>query len=1039
MQDEEYAIGIDLGTTFSVAAVLRDDKVEIIPNEITGNTTPSVVSFVENGILVGEQTLNQFIKNPKKTIYSIKRLMGKNYDDKEVIDDIKSNFWTYDVVKQKSGNRPMIKIDNENGKTDYYFPEQISKFILEKIVESARNYLKQPVRKAVITVPAYFNDAQRNATKLSAIQAGLEVLRIINEPTAASLAYGLDKKLPKKEKLRLTTISNYGDSLPAPLGSIYIENEEEIDQDDEEKLIIVFDLGGGTFDVTLLEIEDQEVFDIIATSGDSHLGGDDFDKRIMDYCLKVFSNRLNIPENEIRKDTKAINRLRIACEKAKRKLSYDEEAIIEIDDFYNKELLYYKLKREMFENICQDLFNKLIGPIDKVLELSNKTTSDIKEIVFVGGSTRIPKIKEMIHNYFFDVNINDSINPDEAVAYGAAIQAAKLMKQGTDILNNVILMDITPFSLGTDIRNDSPNIEIKNKGLLMSVIIPKGTKLPFKNMQRYETVNDNQEMVKIGIYEGEKKYIKDNHLQGEFTLTNLPKRPKGQVKVEVTFSIDENGILTVTAEETSQGIKNTIQIVNDKGLNVNEIIKEINISNMSLISIDNENEVKNYKKCINDYIKYYAESYNNEEKYKYIQNLSKILIKFIDTFDKIGNDTLGNKYFLYIKALFETYRKRLQLLSAFTDDNLEEIPQICKKFLQILSTFKNTDYKSYIELLYLFDIPLSKNDKKETIKIQNKITELRERILFDLVTYVIELIEEKAEKILSSVDLKLSKYNSKYLFQNCIQISELFIKSERDLAKYYQIRERHNNCLENCKNKIKEINANSLFEIDRTKQSGILFDNGENIEREELLIILDNYREALHNMIEINDNEYKAILLANIVKINYEYLKNDNYVGLKKMAEESLSLAKTINKNLKELKWYQEISQILEELRKKSENMEKMAQDNFEKKCKNEKKYIFDEIENYRKKSNIEFIEFILEKYPPKINPLRKNKTAQEEFNHNKKRFIQKLFQRYHPDNLGLLKNTDEEKLKYSIYHTISLELNSINNALNPSNIILEE
>ena len=287
--------------------------------------------------------------------------------------------------------------------------------------------------------------------------------------------------------------------------------------------------------------------------------------------------------------------------------------------------------------------------------------------------------------------------------------------------------------------------------------------------------------------------------------------------------------------------------------------------------------------------------------------------------------------------------------------------------------------------------------------------------------------------------MKLSKYNSKYLFQNCIQISELFIKSERDLAKYYQIRERHNNCLEKCKNKIKEINANSLFEIDRTKQSGILFDNGENIEREELLIILDNYREAFHNMIEINDNEYKAILLANIVKINYEYLKNDNYVGLKKMTEESLALAKTINKNLKELKWYQEISQILEELRKKSENMEKMAQDNFEKKCKNEKKYIFDEIENYRKKSNIEFIEFILEKYPPKINPLRKNKTAQEEFNHNKKRFIQKLFQRYHPDNLGLLKNTDEEKLKYSIYHTISLELNSINNALNPSNIILEE
>ena len=447
--DEELAIGIDLGTTFSCIAVLRNNKVEIIPNEEGENITPSVVTFTNEGVLVGEQTLNQLIRNPKKTIYSIKRLMGRKFDDKEVVNDIQSNFWTYDIVKQESGDRPLIKIPKDNNMYDLYYPEQISKFILEKLIRSASNYLNQPIKKAVITVPAYFNDSQRSATKLAAKQAGIEVLRIINEPTAASLAYGLDKKLSNNENLRLSTVPSYNDSVPAPLNKNLTEEDE--DENNDEKIIIVFDLGGGTFDVTLLIIEEDEIFDVLATNGDSHLGGDDFDKRIMDYCLQKFCSQLNVDENEIRKDTRAMNRLKIASEKAKIKLSFDEEACIYLDDFYNKELLQIKLKRKDFENICDDLFKKLIDPLNKVLKDAQKGVSEIKEIVFVGGSTRIPKIKELIHNYFFDININDSINPDEAVAYGAAIQAAKLMQQGNDILTDVILMDIIPFPLGTDV------------------------------------------------------------------------------------------------------------------------------------------------------------------------------------------------------------------------------------------------------------------------------------------------------------------------------------------------------------------------------------------------------------------------------------------------------------------------------------------------------------------------------------------------------------------------------------------------------------
>ena len=1029
MADEELAIGIDLGTTYSCVAVLRNDKVEIIPNELGENITPSVVSFTDEGVLVGEQTLNHLIKNPKKTIYSIKRLMGRNYKDLEVQNDIKSHFWNFDIVSQKQSERPLIKIEDEkHNLTTYYFPEQISKFILEKLVQSARNYLNQPVRKAVITVPAYFNDAQRNATKLSANEAGLEVLRIINEPTAASLAYGLDIKLLND------SITGSIFDINKELNRENLKNEKN-NGDEDEKLIIVFDLGGGTFDVTLLKIEEQEIFDVIATSGDSHLGGDDFNKKIMDYCLKEFCSKLKLNENNIKNDTRAMNRLKIAAEKAKIKLSSDLETTIDIDEFYNNELLHIKISRVFFEQLCDDLFKKLIIPLDKIMNDSNKGFSDINEIVFVGGSTRIPKIKELVNNYFIDVHINDTINPDETVAYGAAIQAAKLMKQGNDILNDVILMDITPFSLGINIANKSHDLNIKNKGSLMSIVIPRGTKIPVQKTNRYQTSHDYQEIISIGVYEGDNKYVKDNHFLGEFKLVDLPKKKEGEVKDDVTFDIDSNGILTVSAVETSQGINNSIKIINDKGFKKDEIIENINNTFTPLINNDNK-IIKNYKKEMSDYYKFYIETYSKIEKAKYLYNFSETLVNFLDTFEKDGNDTLGNKYFLYIKVLFDSYKALIQLKAIIDDNEKNKIISNSKKFLETLSTFKNTNYTNYVELLSFYSIPLSMKEKKESIETQNKIIDYRNYILFDLVTLVIELIEQKAEKILEN-NLKYSRYNSRYLFQNCLLISELFIKSERDLAKYAQIRNRHNDCIEKCKSEIKKINANSIIEIDKIKQSGKLIENGENMDREELLIILDNYRQALQNLQGVNDNESEAIILANIVKINYKYLNSENFSELRIMAEQSVALAKSTNKNVEQYKWYLEISNILKELRKRFEDKERYEQENFENKYKKEKKQIFDEIKEYRKKSNVEFIEFILQKYPPKKSPLKKNKTVREQWNENSKALVERLSARYNPDNYP--KNTEQEKLYYTIYHSISTEINAILSELMPNRISLKE
>ena len=958
MEDDELAIGIYIGETNSCAAVLRNGKVDIIPNELGQRLTPSIVSFDnENRILVGEHSLNNLIRNPKKTIYGIKRIIGKNFH--EVQEESIKNIWSFDIIgmdKNNKNKRPAIKIDNKL--SYFYYPEEIYSLILRKLILSAKIYLEQPIKKVVLTVPSYFNENQRKATKLAAEMAGLCVLRIINEPTAAFLAYGLDKKLDKT----ILDINNVFNSEEQRN-----KNKDENSEKKKKNFIVVFDLGGRTFDLTLLEIEDKETFNTFYSCGDFFLGGNDFDQRIIDYCLNEFCTKLNIDLSEIKKNTEAINRLKNSAVNAKIRLSSEKETSIDIDDFYKNETLHIKLTINLFEDLCNDLFNRIYNFLEKILDKCPNSIDSVKEVIIVGGATRIPRLKEIVKNFFFDIDICDSINPDEAKAYGAAIKAAELNKQGEDILNDSLLMGITPLSLGINIKNE--NEKIKNKGDLMSVVIPKGARIPYLNKIKYNTTLDFQETMSIGVYEGENRYVNDNHFLGKLNLLNLPK--KKVAEIEVSFMIDENGILTVRASETSQGMKNEF--------------------------------------VMNHYYGYYHNSLNLKDKYENIYNFGETLVAFLNTFEKEGNNTLGNKYFLYIKVLFESYRILIQLISLINDNDIKLIIDNSKHFLDILSTFENIDYNHYIRLLSLFVIDLSLEEKKEPFEKQKQINKIRNNILNELAIFVMELIQKKAELFLSN-NCNSYRYNAKNLFQNCIKVSELFIKFENNLKGNLELKKRHHKCIEKCNLEIKKINVNSIMNLDKLKSFDGLVDYKEYMNREQLLLLLDNFRNVIQNFKGFDDPISEAKILGNIVKIKYIFLLNTNYNELIKLAESSVSLAKSVNQNLEKCKWYLEISSILQELRK---NLEDYLEN-----------FVFDKINKYRQKSLVKFIEFILKEHPPINNPLKKIQSVRDALNQNGKHFIEMLSARYNLDNYP--KNTKEEKIRYSIMQAISIEINQI-------------
>ena len=1044
--EDEYAIGLDLGTTFSCIGVYRNGWVEIIPNRNGEKITPSVVIISnDEKILVGEETTDFLVQNYDSCIYEVKRLIGKEIDDKE-LDKIQKRLPFTIVRPHGKGNLPEIKIKN-NGKTMTYTPVEISSYIIKKMVFNAEKYLNKKISKLVITVPANFTDSQRALTRQAAEALKLKVLRIINEPTAAALAYGFDEK------------KNLNSN------------------------ILIFDLGGGTFDVSILSLKKDEKdnstsFEVLGTAGDTNLGGEDFDNALVEIVLRKIENKADA--ERIRADKKALKKLKVACENTKKILSISDKANICINDVMKDLDIIEIIYRNEFESECQPLFNKLIPPIEKAMQMAYEKKGKaeemkIDEVILVGGSTRIPKVKDIVKNYFPNSRINDTINPDEAIAYGATIAAEKMLHNKDDTIKNFSLLDITPISLGTNVQNKDPNPEIQKEGNRMNVIIKRGTHIPVSNYKTYSTVVDNQDSMSINIYEGEKKYVKYNHLLKKSTINGLTKRPKGKTKVVIKFDIDVNGILNVEAKEEStdgNGQVLNLMIKNDEISLTNKEMEELKKKMQTLLdkigekgkenkndyinikgilkkykdAFDKCNQAKKNKKKKNDDEE--DEDEEEDERIIYIKNYYTTLEEFINKFDKnFDNETVLYKFYLYIKDLFERYLDALKLdldkgdkkhifgkINEYIQIFIDKSSGYLNELLEVLSGLKKVKNKVKFYQIIVFVIGKLNELGKNCIISDKPFCKYHSLMYFELshsyfekyfpkksdteppsgTTTTIEEEDRENMAVLGEKELGILKNESKSCLEYINDIkSGAILLCEEFLKKNTLI-----------KNEI--IQSSDRGITSQVKQHNIA--NLDRMNRDNRKIFLANY-EKLLSQIQITDDFTKkeAICIANIIKICYSI--SEDFASKTRYLLYLAKRCETIVEHLqldKNEDWYKEFNELYTKL-KVFEPKEQVYQELLTE-MKDKYPDVFKNLDdNFRKLAPQKFIKYILETHPYKDY----EKDKDRDFGTVNPDLLLFLLKKYLPDNYNYTANKEESKLKHCIVQEISKKLNSLYTNIN--------
>ena len=1017
--EDEYAIGLDLGTTFSCIGVYRNGGVEIIPNSKGEKTTPSIVIFTkDSNIKVGEKTTDFLVENYDSCIYEIKRIIGREFEDKQLQEKIKK--LPFEIVQSNTGKIPEVQVKTNNG-SKTYSTILISSFIIKHMIQNAEKYLNRKINKLVITVPAYFNETQRNSTKQAAELAGVKVLEIINEPTAAALSYGFDKKKDINEK------------------------------------ILVFDLGGGTFDVSILSVKkddksnnDKEKeqdknksnyisFEVKGTSGDTNLGGEDFDNELVDYIIE----KTKFNEKEIKKDKKAMKKLKISCENIKKILSSSEHTILRIQNFYKNEDIIEKITRKEFEDKCDHLFKKLETSLEDALKNAKIKAEDIHEIILVGGSTKIPKVKNIIKNYFIKSKINDIINPDEAVAFGATLRAEKILHNRDDAISNLHLLDAIPLSLGTNIKNCSIDEKIKNEGDIMDVIIKRGTHIPIAETRKYFNAGNNQTVMSLNIYEGEKKYVKYNHLIKETKISGLTPRKMGEALVLVTFDIDVNGILTVKAEEqleNNEGQKIELTIKNDDIVFTEKELDELNRKNIEIFEkmknnfLSSEIDYTNLKKSLKQYqdaynkynIETICEGENDDEDPRiiYKSNFNNTLEEFINKLDKnFDNETVLEKFYLYVKELFLSYAETLKL--AIDRGDKKHITDKIKEYIEVfinkssgylnnlLEIFqglgKKTKFKIFFYNIIIFVLERLNKEGKECIKNNKKFCKYHSLMYFEQANmYYKKYLSNIDESLLKIEEMKLLKEQKEIFidFINFIKCGAIVLCEDSFKAGRL----------------ISEEIISTGRGITNDIQKFAIGNLKNNIERYK--IVLFNYESTLSTL-QTSDkpSEMEAICIANIIQLNDilgQLNTNNRYLFL--LAERCSFITEKIKIENKG-KWLEDFKILYDKLKK----MQPPDEDYMKKFKKIKEKYgdIFKEIEDkfkFKKKES-DFINFILDKHPYKNY---KDDMQKRDFSKVNPELIRFLCEKYQSDNYTSGKN--DEGLPFFISHEISKKLNNIYN-----------